>query len=702
MLYMSSTSSNSGSFELTVTFAVGTDPDVAAVNVQNRVAIAENRLPQSVREQGVTTQKQSTSMLMVINLVSPNRSRDQLFLSNYASVNIQDVLSRINGVGSVSQFGALDYGMRVWLDPDRLTAFNLTPDDVSAAIKAQNQQAAVGQIGAPPYSEAPVLQYTLQTKGRLNDPGEFGAIILRSNPDGSSLRLRDVARVELGSQFYSSTTYLDNLGAAAIAVYQSPGANALAVADEIYATLDELAARFPNDVQYTIVYDTTRAVRASVAEVINTLFITFGLVVAVTFLFLGSLRATIIPTVAIPVSLIGTFAVLLVIGYSINMITLFALILAIGVVVDDAIVVVENVQRILQDKQCSARDATREAMREVTTPVIATTLVLLAVFVPVSFMPGITGELYRQFSVTICVAVVLSSINALSLSPALCRLLLTARSGGVSRGPLAWFSSLVDFSRDKYVIVARLFVRRSLLGLMLIGVVAALAYGAFSNTKAGFLPIEDKGVFFVNVKLPDGASLARTEEVTRRLTDQLLALDSVEHVIAVNGFSILAGSTSSGALLIPILSHWDERTEFEQRWFMILRRINGILRAEAAAEAFAFPLPPIMGLGTGGGVEVQIQDTSGASATELAAAVRGFSFEANQAPQLTRVFSTFSADVPRIYLDIDREKAESLGVSLASIFDTLQSTLGSRTVNDFKFVWQSLQGGNASRARVSR
>ncbi|MFT5445735.1 MAG: HAE1 family hydrophobic/amphiphilic exporter-1 [Gammaproteobacteria bacterium] len=682
MLYMSSSSSNSGNYELTVTFAVGTNPDIAAVNVQNRIAIAESQLPQSVRDQGITTQKQSTSMLMVINVLSPGGSKDQLFLSNYASISIQDVISRINGVGSVSQFGALDYGMRVWLDPDRLTAFNMTPEDVSAAIRAQNQQAAIGQIGAPPYDQAPVLQYSLQAKGRLVSVEEFGDVILRAKADGSSLRLKDVARIELGSQFYSSSTFLDGKGAAAIAVYQSPGANALAVADAIYDKLDEMAERFPDDVSYTIVYDTTRSVRASVAEVVNTLFITFALVVAVTFLFLASWRATLIPTVAIPVSLIGTFAALLLLGYSINMITLFALILAIGVVVDDAIVVVENVQRILEEKGGTARDATREAMREVSTPIIATTLVLLAVFVPVSFMPGITGELYRQFSVTICIAVVLSSITALTLSPALCRLLLKP-GARKPKGPLAWFSAWVDWARDRYVVIATVFIRRGALAVVIIGCMAAGVYALFNNTQTGFLPIEDKGAFFVNVKLPDGASLARTEALTARLTEQLLNEAGVEHVITVNGVSLLAGATSSGALLIPILEHWDKRTDFERRWFKILQRTNALLRAEAGAEAFAFPLPPIMGLGTGGGIEVQIQDRTGGSANDLASAVGGLSFAANQNPALTRAFSSFSANVPRIFLDVDRKKAESLGVSISSIFAVLQSTLGSSTINDF-------------------
>ena len=424
MLYMSSNSNNDGSYSLTVTFDVGTNPDIAAVNVQNRVATATSRLPQDVTRSGVTTKKQSSSLLMVITLLSPKESRDALFLSNYASINIQDSLARIQGVGNVSQFGPLDYSMRVWLDPDRMTSLNLTTADVSSAISNQNIQATAGQLGAPPYDTQSQFQLTIQAKGRLASAAEFGDIVLRANQDGTFIRLRDVARIELGSQSYNATTTLNNRPAAGIGIYQSPGANALEVADKIYAELERLKVRFPPDVDYNIIYDTTLAVRASVQEVVITLFMTFALVVAVTFIFLADWRSTLIPTLAIPVSLIGTFAFLYVFGFTINTVTLFAIILAIGVVVDDSIVVVENVQRLMKDEGLGARDAARKSMLQVTGPVVATTLVLLAVFVPVSFMPGITGVLYKQFAVTISVAVCLSSLNALTLSPALCALIL--------------------------------------------------------------------------------------------------------------------------------------------------------------------------------------------------------------------------------------------------------------------------------------
>ncbi len=682
MIYMSSTSANDGSYVLTVTFEVGTDPDIAAVNVQNRVAIATSQLPEEVTRQGVVTQKQSTSMLLVINLISPESTLDSLFLSNYASINIQDRLSRINGVGSVSQFGALDYGMRIWLDPDRLTTLELTTADIANAIRAQNIQATAGQLGAPPFEGEPQFQYTLQAKGRLASVEEFENIIIRADPLGSFVRLRDVARVELGSQSYAAISKLNNAPSAAIAVYQSPGANALGVADAIYDELDRLAQRFPPDMEYTILYDTTKAVRASVAEVIETIFITFGLVVAVTFLFLADWRSTIIPTLAIPVSLIGTFAALLLVGFSANMITLFAIILAIGIVVDDSIVVVENVQRVMTETGQNARDATRQAMREVTGPVIATTLVLLAVFVPVTFMPGITGELYKQFALTIAVAVSISSLNALTLSPALCALLLKP-SSGQPRGPLRLFSRFVDKTRDGYVWLVGRMIRLMLISLIVFAAFGGATYYLFTTTPTGFIPLEDQGVLFGNVQLPDGASLTRTEEVSDRLTEEILEVDGVTDVLAVTGFSILSGAASNSALLIPIFSDWDERTDFELQWFNILRQINGKLAGLIEADAFAFPLPPIQGLGTGGGIELQVQDFEGRSPQELAAATRSLVFAANQQPELTGVFSTFSANVPQLFLEVDRDKAEVLGLSVSDIFSTLQASLGSSYINDF-------------------
>ncbi len=697
MIYMSSTSANDGTYSLTVTFAVGSDPDLAAVNVQNRVAVAESRLPQEVREQGVVTRKQSSAMLMIVNILSPDQSRDVLYLSNYASIQIQDRLARINGVGAVSQFGALDYGMRVWLDPDRLFALNLTAGDIQNAIREQNVLAAAGQLGAPPYDEAPSLQYTLLAQGRLNTVEGFENIIVRSNPDGSIVSLGDVARVELGSQTYSAIAKLNNQPAASIAIYQSPGASALKVADEVYAALDELAARFPSGVEYDVLYDTTQSVRAAVREVVETLFITFALVVGVTFLFLADWRATLVPTLAIPVSLVGAFAGLLLFGFSINMITLFAIILVIGIVVDDSIVVVENVQRIIDDTGQSAPDATRQAMREVTGPVIATTLVLFAVFVPVTFMPGITGELYRQFAVTICVAVGISSINALTLAPALCSLLL--RKVGEPRGPLRWFAVGVDRARRGYVWGVAKLLRVMFISLAIYAGLIVATGLMFRTTPTGFLPYEDRGAFFVNVQLPDGASLARTEQVVDSIVEDVLATDGVSDVISVSGFSLLAGGASNGGLVIPVLDHWDERQTFETQWFSILRKINAQLAQLIDAEAFGFPLPPITGLGAAGGIEAQLQDLDASGPQNLASAVRSLVVSANQAdregrvdgagsPAFNQVFSTYSANVPQIFLEVDRRRVEVLGVALSDVFTTLQTNLGSSYVNDFNLFGQ--------------
>lgn len=682
MLYMSSKSSDDGSYVLTVTFAVGTDPDIAAVNVQNRVAIANSQLPQEVTRDGVVTKKQSTNMLMVVNVVSPEGSRDALFLSNYASINLEGALSRINGVGSVSQFGPLSYGMRVWMDPNRMAALKLTTTDVANAIKGQNLQATAGQLGAPPYEGEPQFQFTIQAKGRLATVEEFENIILRAHTNGSFVRLRDVARIELGSQNYSSQPKLNNQPATTMGVYQSPGANALDVADAVHAEMEALSKRFPPDVEFKVLYDTTRAVRASIQEVIETMAITFVLVVVVTFLFLADWRSTLVPMLAIPVSLVGTFSVLYLAGFSVNMISLFALILAIGIVVDDSIVVVENVQRLMHDEKLSARDATLTAMREITGPIIATTLVLLAVFVPVAFMPGVTGQLYMQFSVTICTAVVISSICALTLAPALSAVLFKPNSAG-PRGPLKWFSRAVDKSRDGYVKVVSVMLRRLVLSLFTFALFIAATFVLFQKVPTGFLPIEDKGVLFADVQLPDGASLKRTNEIVSGIVDKINATDGVADVISVTGTSIIAGAASNAALVIAILDPWDERTAPQHKWYNMLGKINQDLATIPGANAFAFPLPPIMGLGTSGGIEAELQDLEGRSPQALASAVRSLVFHSNQMPEFSRVFSTYSANVPQLFLDVDRDRAQILGIPLSEIFSTLQANFGSSYINDF-------------------
>ncbi|WP_299180787.1 efflux RND transporter permease subunit [uncultured Neptuniibacter sp.] len=680
MLYMSSTSTNDGGYSLDITFAVGTDPDQAAINVQNRVALAEASLPQEVVRQGVTTKKQATNMLLIINLFSTEGTYDELFLSNYATLYVQDALARINGVGSASQFSPMDYGMRVWLDPDRLKALKITPKDVSNAIQQQNIQASVGIIGQPPLTQTQQFQYNLRAKGRLESVEEFENIIIRTGESGSSVRLRDVARVELGSQSYSASSIMNGNQAATIAIYQSPGANALDVAEQVYAELERLSLRFPDDMEYAILYDTTLSVKASLKEVIETLFITFGLVVLVTFLFLADWRATLIPSATIPVSLIATFAVLSVLGFSINTISLFALILAIGIVVDDAIVVVENVKRHMQEG-LSATDATAASMKEVIGPVIATTLVLLAVFVPVAFMPGITGKLYTEFAVTISVAVCFSSLNALTLSPALCTLLL--KPATEPTGLFRKFDQLIGWTRKRYVSKVSFLNKRLWLSMGLLAAMGGGVYHLFSTTPTGFLPYEDNGAFFINVQLPDGASLNRTDQIVAQIDQILAEQPGVENRIGIKGFSILGGAAPNAALAIPVLNHWDERTDPDLAWYKILRQVNEKLATIPGANIMAFPTPPIPGLGNAAGLEANLLDLKNGSPQDLARATNALIFAANQQAEFSRVYSTYSANVPQLELIVDRDKAMALGVAISDLFGTLQSQLGTQYVNDF-------------------
>ncbi|MGD9378875.1 MAG: efflux RND transporter permease subunit, partial [Methyloceanibacter sp.] len=511
MSYMSSQSANDGSYTLTVTFEIGTDSDINQVNVQNRVAQAMPQLPEEVQRQGVTTEKTSTTMLMVVSLFSPNETYDSIFLSNYASINLQDTLARTPGVAQVTNLGARDYSMRVWLQPDRMTSLGLTATDVISAIRNQNIQAAPGSIGAEPIAQDQQFQYTLTAQGRLESVTEFENVILVARADGTVVTLKDVARVELGAANYGWFGQLNGKPAALLAVYQLSDANALNVADQIRAQMEVMAQRFPDDVEYQVTYDTTLYVKTSIKEVVITLFQALGLVIFVVFVFLQDWRSTLIPAIAIPVSLIGTLAALLALGFTINTISLFGLVLAIGVVVDDAIVVVENVQRHMADG-LNPRDATKKAMTEVTAPVIATTLVLLAVFVPTAFTPGITGRLFVQFAATISIAVTLSSINALTLSPALCATLLRPPKK-VERGPLAWFEKGLEKTRSGYNGIVRRLIRRTVIGLMLVaGMIGATAYLG-TTTATGFIPQEDTGTIYINLTLPDGAALPRTSRV---------------------------------------------------------------------------------------------------------------------------------------------------------------------------------------------
>ncbi|HXC29351.1 MAG TPA: multidrug efflux RND transporter permease subunit [Stellaceae bacterium] len=705
MIYMKSTSANDGSYNLTVSFDLGTDPDIDTVNVNNRVQTALAQLPAEVQLEGLTVQKKSSAVLQFLSLYSDNGKQDPLFITNYAIINIIDVLSRVPGVGQAHVFGALNYSMRIWFDTNRLDNLKLTTADLINAIQAQNVQAPVGRIGARPIGHDQQFQMNIQTQGRLSTPEEFGNIVLRANPDGSLLRVRDVARVELGAQNEDVEGRYNGEPAVAIGLYLSPGANAVNTASAVIAAMDRLSQRFPPGLHYVVNYDTTAFVRATIHDVLVTLAIAFGLVVIVVFIFLGSLRATIIPAIAVPVSVIGAFAVLLVAGYSANTVSLLAMVLAIGILVDDAIVVVENVERVLQENpELSPADATKRAMREITAPIIAITLVLLSVFVPVAFIPGISGQLFRQFAVTISVAMLISALNALTLSPALCALFLRHR--GVRRGPMGWVLRRIDNVRDGYASIVRRLVRLSLFGLLFVAICAGGIGFLALHAPTGFLPEEDQGAFFINVSLPDGASVYRTREAVSRITGLLKQMPQVDKIFSINGFSIIDGvNEPNTGFIVALLKPFEDRTAAADSAQALIGRVFAEGREVRSANVFAFNLPPIIGLSTTGGFEYDLEALEGQEPAAMNAVMQGLIANANRDPQLTRVFSTYTANNPSIYLDIDREKAQSLGLSMNDVFGALQATLGGIYINNFNLfgrVWQvNIQGEAADRRDVS-
>jgi hydrophobe/amphiphile efflux-1 (HAE1) family protein len=705
MIYMKSASGNDGSYSLTVSFALGSDPDINTVNVNNRVQTALAQLPQEVQLQGLTVQKKSSAILQFVSLYSEDDSQDPLFITNYAIINILDVLARVPGVGQAFLFGKQNYSMRVWFDTHRLDNLQLTAADIVNAIKAQNVQAAVGRIGARPIGRDQQFQMNVQTQGRLVTAAQFGNIVLRANPDGSLLRIRDVARVELGAQNLDSESRFNGRPAVAIGIYLSPGANAVATASGVVAALDKLSQRFPPGLKYTVNYDTTTFVRATVHDVMITLGEAFALVVIVVFVFLGSLRATLIPAIAVPVSLIGGFAVLLLLGYSANTVSLLAMVLAIGILVDDAIVVVENVERVMEEHpELSPAEATKRAMAEITAPIIAITLVLLSVFVPVAFIPGISGELFRQFAVTISVAMLISALNALTLSPALCAVFLRRR--GPRRGPMGWVLRRIDNVRDGYAAIVRRLVRMSLLGLVAIAAAGAAIYVAALRTPTGFLPEEDQGAFFVSVQLPDGASVSRTSAAARQVEELLRQLPQVQNVFAIIGYSLLDGvSEPNAAFLVALLKPFAERSGAANSAQALIARVFAEGQRVRSATVIPFNLPPIIGLSTSGGFEYELEGLEGQDPAAMGSVMQGLVAAANQDPRLSRVFSTYTAANPSIYLDIDRDKAQALGLAMSDVFNALQSTLGGFYVNNFNLfgrVWQvNIQGEAADRADTS-
>jgi hydrophobe/amphiphile efflux-1 (HAE1) family protein len=691
MLYMSSVASSAGSYTLTVSFEVGTDPDIAQVNTQNRVSQALALLPQEVQALGVTVQAESTNLLLVVAVYSPDESKDALFLSNFATINIQDELARVTGVGEANQFGPLNYSMRIWLQPSRMSALGISPQDVQKAIEEQNIQAALGSVGGPPVSDDQVSQFTIVTEGQLITPEEFGQIVVRTAEDGGIVRVSDIAEVELGSQSYTAVTNFNGKPAAAIAIYQAPGANALGVADGVRAELEKLKSRFPDGVAAEIMYDSTLFVTASIHEIMVTLAITAVIVLIVVFVFLQDLRATIVPAVTIPVSLIGVFIVLLAVGFSANTISLFAVVLAIGLVVDDAIVVVENVQRIMLEEGLDRRAATLKAMQQVTGPIISTTLVLFAIFAPVAFIPGISGELFRQFAVTISAAVAISALNALTLSPVLTSLFLGTPKEA-QRGPFRWFNIGLDSTRNGYVKVVSLIARRSAVAGLIIVLAGGASVFIIDRLPSGFLPNEDQGVLFLDASLPAGAALPRTSEVLTQVRDIAAKTEGVQSVLTVAGYSLLTSSPSSDAgLAVIVLEPWDERTTPETQIRGLMQSMGGQFNAIPAANILLFPPPPIPGLGNAGGFALQLQALGGQSPQDLTQVLKGYLASANQSPDVANAYSTFNADTPRIYLDLDRTQAQYLDVPVSAVFNTMQSVFGSTYVNNFTYLGRTFQ-----------
>lgn len=693
MLYMSSQATSDGVMTLTVTFKLGTDPDKAQQLVQNRVSQAEPRLPAEVRSLGVSTVKSSPDLMMVVHLVSPGNRYDLTYLRNYAVLNIRDRLARIEGVGQVQIFGAGDYSMRIWIDPQKAAEHDLAASDISNAIREQNVQAAAGTIGASPSPNGVDLQLNVNAQGRLSTPEEFGNIIVKSGSNGEITRLRDVARVELGAADYALRSLLDGESAVAIPVFQAPGSNAITISDQVAATMQDLQKAMPDGVKYEIVYDTTEFVRASIDKVIDTLLEAIALVVIVVILFLQTWRASIIPLIAVPVSIIGTFAVMYVFGFSINALSLFGLVLAIGIVVDDAIVVVENVERNIENG-LSPREATYRAMKEVSGPIIAIALVLVAVFVPLAFISGLSGQFYRQFALTIAISTVISAINSLTLSPALAALLLKDHHapkdwltrgmdkvlGGFFRG----FNRAFGAASNGYGKGVGGLLNRKSIVMVVYMLLAGATYAMFNAVPGGFVPAQDKQYLIGFAQLPDAASLDRTEDVIKRMSDIAMQQPGVEHAIAFPGLSINGFTNSSNAGVVFVaLSPFEERTTPELSGGAIAMALNQKFGAVQDAFIAMFPPPPVNGLGTTGGFKMQIEDRAGFGYQTLDEVTKAFLGKAYQTPELAGLFSSFQINVPQLYADLDRAKAEQLGVSVTDVFETLQIYLGSLYVNDF-------------------
>jgi HAE1 family hydrophobic/amphiphilic exporter-1 len=682
MLYMQSTNANDGSMTLTVTFDVDTNPNIDQVNVQNRVAQAQPNLPTDVNQFGLNMRKSTGLPMLVISIFSPKQTHDSLFLANYANININDALYRVPGVGEVRLFGASDYAMRIWVKPDLLAKLGITVPDLAEAVQQQSTVNPAGQVGAEPGPKGKEMTYTLRAQGRLQSPEEFGQIVVRSNPDGSVVRLQDVARIELGAQNYQQVARYSGQPSGIIAVFQAPGSNALAVADGVKKQMEELKQRFPADLEYTVSLDTTRSVTEGIHEIVETLIIAIILVIAVVFLFLQNWRATLIPMIAVPVSLIGTFAFFPLLGFSINTLSLFALVLAIGLVVDDAIVVVEAVEHHIEEGM-SPRDATFRAMEEVAGPVISIALILASVFIPVAFMGGIQGRLNKQFAVTIAISVIISAFNALTLSPALSAMLLRPRKQSTGRLGrfFGGFNRLFEKATHGYISWSRTLIRKAVIAVVIIVGFAALDGFFGQRLPTSFVPEEDYGYLFMNVQLPAAASLERTDRVARKIEALLAKTDGVEGYNTVGGFSLLNRvSASYNAFFFVALKPWGERQDAKA----ILAHINGDLATQVPeAVAFAFMPPAIPGMGSSGGFSLWLQDRSGGSIDLLDQNVQNFLAAARKRPELSGVGTQFTAGAPQIFADVDRDKVLKQGVAISDVYQTMQAYMGGLYLNQF-------------------
>ena len=688
MLYMSSTSTDTGSAVINVTFDIGTDADANTVNVQNRVNWASAHIPSEVQQQGVIVKERAANMLLIISLYSPKGTYDELYLTNFLNIYVKDELARIPGVGDVSAFGEQNYSMRIWLDADRMASLNLSIDDVVNAVRQQNIQVSAGSIGDPPYGGKTPMRLSVSTKGRLSTPEEFSNIVIRAEKDGSQIKIRNIAKVELGAESYNTESKVNGKPGALLAIYQLSSANGLAIAQAVREKMEELKkTTFPDDLEYGIQYDTTKFISASINEVVETLVEAVILVILITFLFLQDWRATLVPSVAIPVSLVGTFAAMYALGFTINLITLFGLILAIGIVVDDAIVVIESVTRMIEEEGLSPKEAAIKTMEQVTSPVIATTAVLLAMFLPICFMSGITGVIYRQFGLTIAISVSISTINALTLSPALSSLIMKPVDKAKKRKKFIffrWFDSLFEKMTGGYMIAVRSLLRKIFLTVFHYLCMTVSIYWLYGAIPSAFVPDEDQAAFFVNVQLPDAASLSRTSEVLAQVQKQLEKEDGIKDIFTISGYNIVNSVAASNCgFAIAMLKPWDERKKPGLHQFEIVQKVYHKLQSIPGASIVPFNLPSVPGIGSTGGFSFVLEDRMGSDPERLQTAISLILAKANKSPFLAGVFSTFRASMPQLYLAIDREKALKMQVPLSEVNSALQSFLGYRYINDF-------------------